>query len=408
MTLTKKNSTAAIGEYLLDGTVKGIPGGTEAFPLSRIAARRWNVLRDELPFPLLVLKHSALLHNIEVMNVFLKENELSLAPHAKTHMSPQLADLQLQSGAWAITAGNVSQVQVFRKFGVERIILANQLVGRQSIRFIVEEINAHEDFEFYCLVDSVEGVRHLASVMKQFGLKRPIKVLLEGGYWGGRTGCRTIEQAKGVLAELRSAREFLSLAGIEGFEGSISKDSPAEALEEVRHFLDYLRALFAELEPDDFPGAKEVILSAGGSAYFDVVTKAFRDLDFFLPKRIVLRSGCYLTHDSRMYHESHEQRLARGWRGGEPSAAFEIWSYVQSIPEKGLAILTMGKRDAPYDYLSSDAVAEGSRRATGFRFVGVPDYADERPTCVYEFSRGPGFAVWRQSSIGHFAPVHSL
>ena len=337
-------------EFLLDDAVKGIPGGTQPFPLSQIAEHRWNVLCEDLPFPLLILKRSALMHNVQVMNAFLQEHQVSLAPHAKTHMSPQLAELQLQSGAWAITAGNVSQVQVFRQFGVQRIILANQLVGRQNIRFIVEEINADANFEFFCLVDSVEGVRHLAARAKLFGLSRPIKVLLEGGYWGGRTGCRTIEVARQVLSELRSSRDWLTLAGLEGFEGSISKGTPAEALAEVRHFLGFLNELSAELKIEDFPGASEVILSAGGSAYFDVVAQVFRRMDFFLPKRIVLRSGCYLTHDSRMYRESHQQMLARGWRGAEPVAAFELWSYIQSIPERGLAILTMGKRDAAYDY----------------------------------------------------------
>ena len=104
------------------------------------------------------------------------------------------------------------------------------------------------------------------------------------------------------------------------------------------------------MKPEDFPGATEVILSAGGSAYFDEVVKAFRSVDFYLPKRIILRSGCYLTHDSRMYQEAHQEMRARGWQGDQPTAAFELWSYIQSIPEKGLAILTMGKRDAPYDY----------------------------------------------------------
>ena len=224
--MVKKNSIATqIGKLLLNGSMKGIPGGTQPFALSQIGEREWNVLREDLPFPLLVLKRSALLHNVELMNSYLQEHDVLLTPHAKTHMSPQLAELQLQSGAWAITAGNVSQVQVFRQFGVQRIILANQLVGKQNVRFIVEELNSDNDFEFFCLVDSLDSVRHLAALAKQFGLRRPMKVLLEGGYLGGRTGCRTIEVAKEVLSELRSVRNWLTLAGVEGFEGSISESN---------------------------------------------------------------------------------------------------------------------------------------------------------------------------------------
>jgi D-serine dehydratase len=338
------------GMYLIDGTTKGIPGGTQPFPLSQIAQRKWNVLSEDMPFPLMVLKRSALMHNVRAMNNFLQEHQLSISPHAKTHMSPQLAELQLSSGAWAITAATVNQLQAFRRFGVERIILANQLVGRQNVRAVIEAINSDPAFDFYCLVDSVEAVKHLADLAQEYGLARPIKVFLEGGSWGGRAGVRTLAEARGVIAELRKVKQLVALAGIEGFEGVISDDNPSEAARRISAYLSFLTDLLAGLNAEDFPNAKEVILSAGGSAYFDLVAKAFHGVEFSLPKRILLRSGCYLTHDSGMYREFHEHLLARESHGPRFEPALEIWSYVQSIPEPGLGILTMGKRDCPYDY----------------------------------------------------------
>ena len=56
---------------LLDGSVKGIPGDVEPFPLSQIAAKRWNVLCEDLPLPLAVLRQSALRHNGHWMREFL-------------------------------------------------------------------------------------------------------------------------------------------------------------------------------------------------------------------------------------------------------------------------------------------------------------------------------------------------
>jgi D-serine dehydratase len=350
MTSITKSTSRSIEEFQLDHTIKGIPGGTMPFPLSRIAEHKWNVLREDLPLPLMVLKSSALMHNVRVMNDFLEEHQLSIAPHAKTHMSPHLAQLQLSNGAWAITAGTVNQVQAFRQFGVSRIILANQLVGRQNVRYVVEEMNSDCSFDFYCLVDSAEGVKHLGLLAQEFGLRRPIKVLLEGGYFGGRAGCRTLQDARQVITGIGKVRHLVRLAGVEGFEGSISREDPTEAAALVSKYLAFLKELLAELRPEDLPGAEEIILSAGGSGYFDLVAKAFHALDTFLPKRIVLRSGCYLTHDSHMYRDYQEQMVARGWRGPQLRAALEVWSYVQSVPEKGLAILTMGKRDCPYDY----------------------------------------------------------
>jgi D-serine dehydratase len=98
--------------------------------------------------------------------------------------------------------------------------------------------------------------------------------------------------------------------------------------------------------------ADPVLLSAGGSAYFDLVTALPRDLDG-RATRVVLRSGCYLTHDSDRYARAAERMrertpaivaLGEGLRD-----ALEAWSYVQSLPEPGLAILTMGRRDVSYD-----------------------------------------------------------
>ncbi|HEY6126811.1 MAG TPA: amino acid deaminase [Candidatus Acidoferrum sp.] len=342
--------SSSLAEFQLNATMKGVPGGTKPFPLSCISEQHWNVLREDLPLPLLVLKRSALLHNIGAMNTFLQKHHLSIAPHVKTHMSPQLANLQLSSGAWAITVATVNQLQVFRQFGVHKILLANQLVGRQNVRYIVEELNSDDKFNFFCLVDSAENVAYLAALAQEFNLTRPIKVLLEGGYFGGRSGCRTSQQAKTVLTELRKHPRYLTLVGLGGFEGVINADSSAAAVAKVNEYLGFLKDLLTEIGPEDLGSASEMVLSAGGSAYFDLVAKAFHQLDFFLPKRILLRSGCYLTHDSRMYYEFHEQMSERqsGQLGFQP--AFEIWSYVQSIPEKGLAILTMGKRDCPYDY----------------------------------------------------------
>ena len=53
----------SIESFLLDHRIKGVPGGIEPFPISRIGEKRWNVLREDLPLPLAILKESALAHN---------------------------------------------------------------------------------------------------------------------------------------------------------------------------------------------------------------------------------------------------------------------------------------------------------------------------------------------------------
>ena len=96
-----------IEHSLITHRYKGIPGGTPPFRLVDIGQQGWNILRQDLPLPLGIIKQSALLHNSRWMQAFLNTTGVDLAPHGKTSMSPQLFKLQLDDGAWGITAATV-------------------------------------------------------------------------------------------------------------------------------------------------------------------------------------------------------------------------------------------------------------------------------------------------------------
>ncbi len=231
---------AALDELPLDDRVKGIPGGTAPFPLGAAADRSWNVLREDLPLPLAVLKRSAVEHNSRWMQRFLALSGAVLAPHGKTTMSPQLFRRQLDDGAWGITLATVGQVQVARRHGIGRILLANQLVGRQAVRYVLDELRRDPDFDFYCLVDSLDGVRLLAEAARAEPAGRPLKVLLEGGVDGRRAGCRSLAAALEVARAVKAAEPVLALGGVEGFEGLISGPDAAGREAAVAAFIGFL------------------------------------------------------------------------------------------------------------------------------------------------------------------------
>lgn len=339
----------------LTGCDKGMPGGMEPISLAQVGAQGWNVLREDMPLPLAVLKKDAIEHNSTWMRKFLAETGAHIAPHGKTSMSPQLFDLQIKDGAWAITVSTPHQIQVARAAGHQRIVLANQLIGRKSIEFVLDELRADPEFEFYCLVDSVETVARLADAARANPSGRPIHVLLEGGYAGGRTGCRTLEQAMGTARAAAAAYPFLVLGGIEGFEGLIHKSSPAESIAAVEVFLSFLSDIARACAAEDLFNGDKVILSAGGSVYYDIVARTFSALDLGRPAMTLIRSGCYLTHDSVLYalatpfFQARNPGMAR--HGDGLQAAIEVWAYVQSRPEPELVIVTMGKRDLTPDHM---------------------------------------------------------
>jgi D-serine dehydratase len=327
---------------MLDGLVKGLPP-LQPVALAEIGQRGWNLLRGDIPLPAAVLKKSALERNSRWMQDFVRRSGALMAPHVKTTMCPAIIRRQLDDGAWGVTVATVQQMQVCRRMGIGRILLANQPVGAAELGAITDALRRDADLDFYCLADSIEGLARLVAAAVQARLERPIQILLELGYAGGRTGARGVEPALALARAIQAAHPAVTLAGIEGFEGMLPVDAP-EGQPTVDRYLAELAELYRRCRAEGLFGTAQPILTAGGSSYYDRVLAAFAGLD----ARIVIRSGCYVTHDSGLYQRAHDAMKARPDWPGEPDGltrALEIWAYVQSRPEPGLALLTAGRRD---------------------------------------------------------------
>lgn len=335
---------SSLDEQILQPGVKGLPI-TEPLRQGAIAVQGWNVLHGDTSFPVAVLKTSALKHNLDWMRRFCERYGATLAPHGKTTMSPQLFGAQLANGAWGITLASATQMQVAHRFGVRRVLLANQLVARADTSAVLQLMHDDPDFDCYVLADSLAGVERLAQAVDAHPLSRRLPVLVELGLPGKRAGTRTMDEAMTVARAVAGAPGLL-LAGFEGYEGLLSDTG------EVSAFVARLVALVRESDDEGLFGASEVLVSAGGSAYFDLVARGFAGIEkLSRPLRPVLRSGCYLTSDHGTYQHAiadlNQREDLSGKDGLRP--ALEVWSVVQSRPEPNLAILTMGKRDASYD-----------------------------------------------------------
>lgn len=341
---------SALEEQLLQPGVKGLPI-TEPLRQGALGLQGWNVLHGDTSFPVALLKTSALKHNLDWMRHFCERHGATLAPHGKTTMSPQLFGAQLANGAWGITLATATQVQVAHRFGVRRVLLANQLVARADTNAVLQLMHEDPDFDCYVLADSLAGVERLAEAVERHPLARKLPVLVELGLPGKRAGCRTLDEAMTVARAVQGA-PGLQLAGFEGYEGLLVSGERERDVREVAEFVGRIVALVRESDDEGLFGMPEIVLSAGGSAYFDLVARGFAGVGkLSRPVRAVLRSGCYLTSD----HGSYQRLLAQlNLREDLPEAdllrpALEVWSVVQSRPEPTLAILTMGKRDASYD-----------------------------------------------------------
>ena len=352
----------------VDWRYKGFPPSDDV-TIGTVGTMGWNLLRGDLPLPALVLKESALEHNIALLAQWCAERGILHAPHGKTTMAPQLFSRQLDAGAWGITAATVSQARMYRAFGVQRILLANELVEPASLRWLAGELAADPELDFYCLVDSVPDVETMAEALG--GAGRPVNVLLEIGLEGGRTGCRTLAEAADVAAAVAD-RPALDLVGTEGYEGIIAHDRNDASVAAVDAFLRRLREATVELERTGvFADRDRIMVSAGGSAYPDRVAEVLGgDWPFEKPVDLVIRSGGYLTHDVGLYERTSP--FARELR-----PALEAWGAVLSRPEPELALVGLGKRDVSHDVdLPQPELVncrDGLREATGMAVTELND-----------------------------------
>jgi D-serine dehydratase len=364
---------AALREHPIAATEKGFGVIAASGPVTSasLGRRRPPLFGGEFPLPLLVLRESAVAHNIAAMAAYCEAAGVRLAPHGKTTMAPQLMARQLAAGAWAVTAATIGQVLTYRAFGIPRVLLANELTDPTGIAWLAGEMAADPGFDCYLYVDSLAGVTLLDSTLRARGARRPVPVLVELGYPGGRTGCRDLGEAVAV-AEAAAAATTLRVAGAAGFEGLIGHDREAGTVAEITRFCRALRAL-GERVAATAAGADGVILSAGGSAFFDVVVRELAgDGAGGGDPLVVLRSGVYVAFDDGLYagiapgggeQTGTGEQTAGGEQAGgtgpgsaqdrarapalEP--ALELWAHVLSRPEPGLALACAGRRDVGFD-----------------------------------------------------------
>ncbi|MFF8862588.1 amino acid deaminase [Streptomyces sp. NPDC015139] len=370
---TGTEALAALAEERVDHRFKGLPPDADGLTVAELAAQRRNLFRaaDGFTTPVLALSAERLEHNLALMETYTVRHGLAFAPHGKTSMAPQLLQRQIEHGAWGITLAVPHQVRVARAFGVRRIFLANELVDASALRWIAAELATDPEFRFVCYVDSVRGVELMDAALRGSG--RPVDVVVElGAGDGARTGVRTEAECLAVAAAVAGA-PALRLVGVAGYEGEVPEADP----QRVAAYLRRLTALAAELDKAGrFADAEEIVVSAGGSAWFDTVAEVFGEVPALsLPVLKLLRSGAYVSHD-----DGHYRRLtpfARVPEEGALEPAFRLWAEVVSRPAPGQAFANAGKRDAAYDLDLPTAQVlrrDGAERpATGVTVTGLSD-----------------------------------
>jgi D-serine dehydratase len=303
-----------------------------------------NVLQEDVCLPAAVIKAQALENNILWMQRYADQRGVSLAPHGKTTMAPWIFCQQQSAGAWAIGVGSAWQAQAAMSAGIKRVLMPNQLCGKGNMALIAQLKRQYPETDYLCCVDSLANARQLSAFFHS--QQQTLDVLVELGIPGGRCGCRDPAEALALSAEVAHL-PGLRLRGLELYEGVLHGDNPQSQIVRLLCDAAALACRMARYVDGEF------ILTAGGSVWYDVVCNVWLESEKPPRCRIVIRPGCYITHDNGIYQQAQNKLMARDGIaraiGGDLSPALELVAMVQSVPEAGLAIANFGKRDAAFD-----------------------------------------------------------
>jgi D-serine dehydratase len=344
---TRVTALQLLTDPWLDATMKGFPHTSPPLRRSAVAQQGWCVLAGDLPLPVATVKRDALAHNIAWMRRYVDGLGIELAPHGKTTMSPQIFRQQLDAGAWGLTFATVAQLRVGVAAGARRCIVANQVADAIDLHAIASLKSANAGLQVLFLIDSLPQLDIIEAWHAGHADAPPFDVLIEIGIEGGRTGCRTADQAA-ALSQRAHASAAVRLCGVECYEGLGVDGTTGHDRPHADSLMKRVTELALQADRADWFDADEVIVSAGGSAIFDLVATHMKPR-LSRPVRGLLRSGCYVTHDDGFYRRMVAAVGSRLRCDDTLHAAIEVWAGVQSVPEPGLAILAVGKRDLSHD-----------------------------------------------------------
>ena len=341
---------------LLDDRIRGVPPGVSGLPLAAVAEQNWRPADGVMALPVLTLDEEAFAHNRDAMLRYVREQNVDIAPHAKTPMAPDLAKALIEAGAWGATVADVRQAAVLLHAGVRRLILANEVGGRGGASRLAALLAAWPDAELYAFVDSLAAARAYAEACRRQPAAPPLRVLIELG--AGRAGARSLADAQAILQTIvADGAGRLVLSGVAAYEGSATPGSGgvrpviADLLARTAELLTIVRTRVGRDQP--------LLVTAGGSVFFDDVVAALKPVvDTDGAARLVLRSGAIFFYDHGVYERALMALDERGGfrLGGQTAKAAEtfrpalrLWAEVLSRPEPDLAVLGMGMRDVSFD-----------------------------------------------------------
>jgi D-serine deaminase-like pyridoxal phosphate-dependent protein len=201
------------------------------------------MLIHDLDTPAVVCDLDKLERNIRDMAARCREIDIPLRSHTKSHKLPEIAKLQMHSGAVGICCQKLGEAEMMVAGGIEDILIPYNIVGAIKVDRL---LRLARRATIAVAVDSVETAQGIADGAKRHG--GTVRTLIELDTGAKRCGVQSPQAAQQL------ARQIVELPGID-FQGVMTYPSRPD----IKPFLDETRAL---IEGD---GIAVNVVSAGGT-----------------------------------------------------------------------------------------------------------------------------------------------
>lgn len=336
---------------------------------------------EDLDTPVLLLDRGASDRNLRRMADFFKDRACRLRPHFKNHKCTALARRQREAGSLVgFTCAKVGEAEVLADGGLDDVLVANQVVGRQKIARLVR---LAERIKIRVAVDDLTQAEAISEAASAAGVT--VGVLVEIDIGMARCGVPPGQPA------LALARQVAGLAGVrfdglQAYEGHLIYMTDADKRAELtRQALGRAVETRRLIEQQGVP----VSIVSGGSSATHEITGQIDGVD-------EIQAGSYATMDWRYAQMVPQFEVALSVLcrviSVQESVASDDDGPEQAAARTRRAVLDVGVKGAGHEF--------GPPRIKGYPDVEIPSFCSEEHCIV------PRAADWHVGQTLELLPSH--
>jgi len=235
----------------------------------------------DIDTPALLVDLDRMEANITRMADLAKRHGVNLRPHTKTHKCPDLAKLQVESGATGITCAKIGEAEVMAAAGLDDILIANEIVGEHKLWRLLK---LAQKCKLCVAVDSEFGAGTLNQALEQ--TQQTLDVVIEVNCGQDRCG---VLPGGPALKLAKQIAEFsqLRLAGLMSHGGHVYHATTREDVERIGRHEGRVMVETAELLRSN--GISIDVVSTGSTAAADSCARVEGVTE--------IRPGTYIFYD---------------------------------------------------------------------------------------------------------------